>query len=279
MRPASQASSGGGPDPKGRRLASLLAALAFTPAGPRSESSPTRPRRRSSASRTAACPASASARSTRSPTRSAARTPTSSATRRRCRPPRRSTRWVPAPSMRWVRRRPASLPLTGPRPLFSNGGLCTLDYTRTTIYSRRSTWTPGRRPSEKVRSMSSACLTRPTRTTGGRAPVSAASTFSRSPYRTPPTDPMPSCRSSPRVALTGTVHRPIYNTPRFLYTPNPLGGGCGSPYNLVPLAYNHNYYLRVDNFNAGGYNYWEYCVNDLTAGSGTKCLAAINSSA
>lgn len=45
----------------------------------------------------------------------------------------------------------------------------------------------------------------------------------------------------------------------------------------MTFYYNDNYYLRVDNFSAGVYNYCEYCGNDLSKGTGTKCLAIINS--
>ena len=79
-------------------------------------------------------------------------------------------------------------------------------------------------------------------------------------------------------AARGWVCGNYYDNPVFLYTPDVLGNGYPCPqWTLVPFNYNHNYYFRVDNFNAGAYNYWEYCGNDLTNGTGTRCLAQINS--
>ena len=170
-------------------------------------------------------------------------------------------------------------PPTGPQPLFSNGGLCGLDYdpnhhSFSQVYVDTGS-TTFREGAVYVVSMPDLADTNNWRSCTGLNGFNLFTVaLQNSTYGSNAIVQVIATRGFDWDCAAGPVY---YNTPRFLYTPNPLGGGCGSPYNLVPLAYNHNYYLRVDNFDAGGYNYWEYCVNDLTAKSGTKCLAAINS--
>lgn len=72
---------------------------------------------------------------------------------------------------------------------------------------------------------------------------------------------------------SGNCNTPYDRTPHFWYTYNDSNSGYGVKPSWFPdPVTGHRYMLEVYNYHPSGQGYqWWYCLNDLTAGSGTLC--------